>query len=185
MRPAAATATAISRHLANNGIHRTKGLQGGFRVSRTDTDGRILVEYVLGYTATSLGHDRRREIMAAQMRRMERLLTRRYTVTTHTPDTGWHGFYLLVGKTPGDDLTPRMRTAYQKIKEGGITYHYSPLTPSLTRAKPITTADLTPAFSGGLLTVSVMALERRGLVRLVPVTPDHGHVIATPEDTDA
>jgi hypothetical protein len=86
---------------------------------------------------------------------------------------------------PPDTLTPLMRTALQQIREGGENYRYGPLTPSQNRPRPVTPKDLAPLVSGGLLWRTVAALERRGLVRLIPTTPQHGRVVAVPqEDTD-
>jgi hypothetical protein len=80
-------------------------------------------------------------------------------------------------------LTPLMRAALKQIRGGGENYRYAPLTPSLNKPKPVKPADLTPLVSGGLLGRTVLALERRGLVRLAPYTPTTGRVVAVPQDT--
>jgi hypothetical protein len=86
-------------------------------------------------------------------------------------------------------LTPLMQTALDQIRGGGENYRYGPLTPSLNRPTPVRPKDLVPLISGGLMWRTVAALERRGLVRLIPTTPQYGRVVAvpqeTPENTDA
>jgi hypothetical protein len=86
-------------------------------------------------------------------------------------------------------LIPLMQTALDQIRGGGENYRYGPLTPSLNRPTPVRPKDLVPLISGGLMWRTVAALERRGLVRLIPTTPQYGRVVAvpqeTPENTDA
>jgi hypothetical protein len=169
--------SAISRYLRAQGFTRSIGIHPGFGVY-LGPDDRIIVVYRLGVPGADMNPEQRREVAVTETRRMERVLSGRYTVIMFEPDTGWHGFRLEVADRPEAGLTAGMRAALDRIRRGDVVYRYKPLTPALSRPVPVSAGELTPGFSGGLRAVSVMALERRGLVRLVPVTPEHGRVTA-------
>jgi hypothetical protein len=154
---------AISNYLTRAGLPRATGPWGGYRIERTDQPNRATIHWVIGgIGGIGVGADQ------------------------ESPGIGWGGMYLRVQEIPDDGLTPLMRTAYDQIREGGENYRYRPITPSLNQPTPVTPKDLAPIVSGGLLWRTVAALERRGLVRLVPLTPLYGQVLAVPqEDTDA
>jgi hypothetical protein len=74
--------------------------------------------------------------------------------------------------------TPAMETAHAIIRVNNVTYLYRPLRSSVNRPRPITPRDLTPVYSHGLNARTVQALIDRGLVRLVPHSPERGRVIS-------
>lgn len=171
----------VSRYLAERGHTRARGHHYGYHAVYGSQDGTVLVEYLLGTYGADLTDDQRRTRISARIHAMRRTLTARYAVTLHEPDTGWHPFWLLVtarDPLPEETLTPPQRRALRLIREGGVTYRYKPLTPSLNRPEPVTPADLRPRFNYGLQPRTVDVLERLGLVRLVPITPEHGKVVA-------
>lgn len=169
--------TAITNYLTHAGIPRTQGLQRGFRVSRTDQNDRLTVEWVLGMEAVRWRKEVVKQHVHLYLLRVQRVLSERYTVTEHEADTGWGGLYLRVQVKPGADLSEAQQVALEAVRAGGVVYRYRPLTPSVRRPKRVTSKELTPVFSHGLRAGTVLALERRGLVRLVPVTPEHGRVV--------
>jgi hypothetical protein len=178
------TTRSVGTYLAARGFRAARGLQPGFDTSLAAEPGRVIVQYSLGLPGAAQTPQERREAMAAVMDRMEAELSRKYRVTLVEPAEGWGGFYLRVSRHPLADLTGRMREALERIGAGGVVYQYRPLNPSATRFKLATPRDLTPEFSGGLHAGSVMALERRGLVRLIPVTPEHGRAVLVAQDAE-
>lgn len=178
-------ANGITHYLTHRGIPRSYGNTEGF-FPATDDHGRLAyLRWTLGTdTNPDYTNEARHQHARERTQHMHRILAERYTVTEHPADTGWGGIYLRVTENPEGGLTPLMRTALHQIRQGGENYRYGPLTPSLNKPVPVKPSDLTPIVSGGLLGRTVLALERRGLVRLLPTTPQTGRVIAVPQDTE-
>jgi hypothetical protein len=168
------------------------GQRGGYRITRPNSHTRIIT-HVTTLDAIQWGTNPARQQAVEELRRketpeklrdMQQVLEQAYAVAL-VNDPG-KGLCLRVRSKPGmgrpaphqkgrqegpgSDLTPPQRRALRLIREGGVEYRYE---------------GGVPRFGARLPSQSVLALERRGLVRLEPVTPEYGRVVAVPqEDTD-
>lgn len=176
---AAFTSRSVSAYLTSHGQTAARGLRPGYRTAATHRNDVVTVEYALPPEATDWTQTLRREMVQRYLDGLAKLLHKRYTVTLlPIPNGIGNGWYLRVMDDPEKALTPSQRKALRQIRDGGENYRYGPLTRSVNLPFPVTSKDLTPMFSGGLHAASVMALERRGLVKLVPTTPETGRVVA-------
>lgn len=173
---------ALTRYLQRNGFTHTIGIYPGFDTERSDVPGRSTVSYRLGYAGADLTPEERRAHLTTHLHRMQRVLAKRYRVTLQAARENTL-FWLRVEEDPHSILTPPQRKALDGIRAGGIVYRYKPLTPSLNRPEPLRPQDTALAFSGGLNAHTVLALERRGLVRFIPITPLTGRVEVLEPDT--
>jgi hypothetical protein len=142
-------------------------------------DGQVSVYWAPDYTVVDWPKDRIRDEVKMQLGFLLRTLETRFNVTLCPMLEGvGYGWFLRVEDDPIKALPDSQQRAYRQILAGGENYRYRPIKGSLVTPRPLTSSEMTPMFSGGLHANTVMALERRGLVRLVALTPETGQVVA-------
>jgi transposase InsO family protein len=172
------TAHAVSAYLSRKGHPRGQGIHEGFRATQATVDGQVSVRWAPDYTVVDWPKDRIRDEVKMQLGFLLRTLETRFDVALcPMPEGIGYGWYLTVQDDPIKALPDSQQRAYRQIAEGGENYRYRRITASLNTPRPLTSAEMTPMFSGGLHANTVMALERKGLVKLVSLTPETGRVI--------